>query len=308
MKLSLSTAWVKGDLLRLEEILPFTDALEVGTYGDRNFFLGIERLARKEKIEITSIHASAGPHKTEEESYYTPNISSLDIDKREYDVQQTARSAEWALKIGARKVILHTGKVHDQGLKNDFLDYKNRTLQGEDSSELESLKKKIIDRRKELGRIHLKPAVKGLLELCKSFPAVTFCFETRVHHYEIPLLDEAGEIFLRVAMPNLGYWHDIGHTYIMDQLGFAPMSGWQTLYSEMCAGVHIHDVGLDLQDHYPPGQGILDFARILEPFGTNTQFTLEINSRHSLDELVVGIESLQNIIREDRRMDHPISG
>jgi len=153
----------------------------------------------------------------------------------------------------------------------------------------------MAETRDRLSRNHLKNTVSGLKELCGSFPDITFCFETRLHFHEIPLPDEASYLFEAVNLPNLAYWHDIGHTYIMDKLGFGSMEEWQNRFYKKCAGLHLHDVDRELDDHYPPGYGILDIPSILKGFSSKTVPTLEINRRHSADDVIKGIEYIKKL-------------
>lgn len=295
MKLAFSTAWLDGDISRIERVIPYIDFLEIGTKGDRDFFQAIEAILNKSKIPVTSIHASAGPHKLNIESYYTPYFASPDKSLREKDIEHIAQSAEWADKIGAKRVIMHIGKMDDQNLKKMFLTYKDRLLSEGNNDELKDMKRIIIERRKMLGSDFLKSAISGLKKLCERYPEITFCIETRVHYYEIPIPDEAEYIFQKLLLPNLGYWHDIGHTYILSELDFVPMKAWQDMLKERCIGTHIHDVDLLLNDHLPPGYGILDFRTILSQFNSHTLHTMELNARHDIHSVLEGIEQIKNL-------------
>lgn len=295
MKLSFSTSWLDGDISRLEAIIPYIDALEIGTKGDEEFFISIEKIIQKSGTPVTSIHASSGPHKSGKEPYYTPHFASFDNGLRQYDIEQAAFSAEWAQKLGTRAIVLHIGSIEDQALKHNVLMYKERVLHEEWNEELEEMKGDIARKRKIMSRDFLENAIIGLEELCKNFPDIIFCIETRVHFYEIPLPEEALYIFKRLPLPNLGYWHDIGHTYILAQLGFIPMNVWQSQLDDKCMGTHIHDVDHDLTDHLPPGYGLLNFHHILEQFDMLNLHTLEINPRHTLDSVIKGIQHLRKI-------------
>ncbi len=148
--------------------------------------------------------------------------------------------------------------------------------------------------RKQLGREHFEPVLAGLDELCCRFPEIQFFIETRIHYYEIPLPDELEEIFRRLPHKNLGYWHDIGHTYVQDRLGFVPMNIWQKRFGRRCGGVHIHDVDTDLTDHWPPGEGVLDLQSILKQFDPQrSQYTLEINARSDFRSVLNGVRNIR---------------
>ena len=140
----------------------------------------------------------------------------------------------------------------------------------------------------------LPHVISGLRSLCLKDKRMLFCIETRVHYYEVPLLEEAVHIVNTLRLPNLGYWHDVGHTFILERLGFGERESWQRSLSDRCIGTHLHDVDGRLTDHLPPGQGTLDFKKILREFDAGSLHTLELNARHSLDEVLRGIEILRD--------------
>jgi sugar phosphate isomerase/epimerase len=295
MKLAFSTAWANGDILKLREILPLIDSLEIGTIGDSDYFSSIENLVIKEEIPVTSIHAVAGPFKQEKEAYYTPYFASLDEDIREKDFELIVHTALWARKLGTKLIILHGGKIGDDVLKKNYLALKDKFIQEGESKELEYMRREMGEARRMHTGNHLQNTVSGLTRLCGKFPDITFCFETRLHFHEIPLPHEASYIFETVGRPNLAYWHDIGHTYIMDKLGFGRMGAWQENFYDKCAGIHLHDVGPKLDDHYPPGYGILDIPSILTGFSSKIIPTLEINQKHPSDSVIKGIEYIKQL-------------
>ncbi len=293
MNVSFSTSWCDGRIERLYEIVPLVDAIEVGSTGSADFFEEIERGAVQKKFRVKSIHAVTGPSKQHHAAYYAPDFASTDEHTCRNERNRIAASADWALKIGARSVVIHTGRVADDGLKTMYLSYKNSVLSG-DGDERDEVFNEIVRRRKRLSGEHMEPVLSGLDELCGRFPRIQFFIETRIHYYEIPLPEELEEIFGRLPYKNLGYWHDIGHTYMQDRLGFIPMETWQRMFGRKCGGVHIHDVADDLTDHLPPGEGVLDLRGILKQFDPQrSQYTLEINSRSGFESVVCGVRNLR---------------
>ncbi len=295
MKISFSTAWVNNDISRLDEILPYIDALEVGAIGDEAFYTYLENLAARKNKPVTSIHAVSRPHKKEKDPDHSPHFTSPDRSLRESDLEQIFLTAGWAKKLGAKAVILHAGRIEDKTLRENFLVYKERLIQEGESDDLREIKREIIETRKKLSRDYLETTLAGLRKLCTSFPEITFCIETRLHFYEIPLPEEAHYIFEKLRLPNLGYWYDLGHTFILSKLGVVPMEEWHNRFYNRCIGLHIHDVDRNLEDHYPPGYGILDFLEILNKFSRQSLFTIEINRKHSIDTVLKGLEYIRKM-------------
>jgi sugar phosphate isomerase/epimerase len=296
--ISFSTSWTDGDITRLLEILPHVDFIEVGSKGTSDFFKEIEEAVSQLGVRVTSIHAVAGPHKEEHAASYTPNFASGDLTLQGKDIDAVRLTAEWAVKIGAGNIVLHVGKIADEALRELFLEYKALVVKQGSTAGLLDLRKEIVDRRAD-HKDHLDSVVFGLERLCRSFPEINFCFETRLHYYEIPIPDEAEYIFNRLQLPNLGYWHDIGHTWTLDRLGFIPMNEWQMRFGEKCRGVHVHDTDSSFVDHYPPGFGSMDLESILSTgkgglFDPDCLLTLEINRRYTKEEVITGIANLRD--------------
>jgi len=291
MKLAFSTSWAEGDIDRVIAILPYVDSLEIGSKGDSVFFTELSSLIHDEGIPVTSMHAVAHPNKEMGEAYYAPRLASLDEQVRLKEIREIYNTAEWALETGAGAIVIHTGRVEDDELKSMCLAHRDAVRdRGVHNDELfES----IVKRRASLSRPYLDSIIDGLSLICPRFPELNFFIETRVHYYEIPLPDELDVIFTTLSYPNLGYWHDIGHTYMLDIFGYVPMNTWQERFSEHCGGAHVHDMDAGLVDHFPPGEGILDIHCILEQFSPDALITLEINSRNDLESVIRGIHHLR---------------
>jgi sugar phosphate isomerase/epimerase len=295
MKLAFSTSWADGKIERVREILPYIDALEIGSKGTGAFFRDLEKLIGEEGVPVTSMHAVCYPHKEIHDTYYTPDFASLDRTRRLLEIEHLAQTAQWAIQMGNRALIIHTGRVEDETLKTDFLLYKRRFLNGENPIELKEQFHELRRKRNLLSSTHLDSVMDVLGELCPKFPEVNFLIETRLHYYEIPLPDELEIILNTLPYSNLGYWHDIGHTYLLDALRFVSMDSWQRRFSGRCGGVHVHDTDESLLDHYPPGEGTLDLRSILEQFSSLSILTLEINSRNSLESVIKGMRHLRRL-------------
>jgi len=293
MKLAFSTAWADGNMDRVCAVLPHIDSLEIGSKGDGRFFQELEDLVRKENVPVTSVHAIAYPGKSVQDADYAPRLASLDRQLRRREIDEMSSTAEWALGIGARALVIHTGKIEDDELKEMYLDYKQSALIGMPSEALEEQFEEIVRRREELSKPHVESIIEVLDILCPRYAELDFSIETRVNYYEIPLPDELEFIFQEVSYPNLGYWHDIGHTCVLDRLGFVPMNTWQQRFAHRCHGAHVHDMDRSLLDHYPPGEGVLDIHCLLEQFGPGVLLTLEINARNDFESVMRGIHYLR---------------
>ncbi len=299
MQIFLSTAWVRNDIEKLIEILPIIDGIEINSIGNREFFEKLYLIKEKYNISISSIHASAGPHKDTENAYYLPDIASLDEELRVTDVKALSLTAEWAKKIGCSRIVLHGGQVYNSELKEMFLFYKKFFLNNRISNKtIKNLKRDIIRLRSELAHKHIVKLIKSLTEICSKYLDIKFFIETRLHYYEIPIPEEAEYVLKNIPLNNLGYWNDIGHAYIEDRLGFIDFNRWKSDFLlGRCGGLHVHDIDGNLKDHYPPGYGNAPLKHLLRRFPKNIPWVLEINSRHTLEEVKRGIENYKTLLK-----------
>ncbi len=293
MKFAFSTSWAEGDIERVIAVLPFVQSLEIGSKGDKNFFQELQTLIAERSISVTSVHAVAGPGKKEPDSYYAPDFASLDEKKRTGEIELIMESVEWALALGSRHIVLHAGRIDGSSFKELNTRCLANTIRGDETAESADLFEEYRGLRKKNEKEYLEQAARSLDELCSRFPTAHFCIETRLRHYEIPTLDEMS-VLLDLPHRNLFYWHDVGHTYIQERMGFASMQSWQVHFKDRCAGAHIHDVDETLTDHYPPGEGMLDIPWILRLFDDDTLLTLEINSRNDTQSVLRGINRMRD--------------
>jgi len=296
MKIFLSTAWIRNDVKRLEGVINHIDGIEINSIGDKTFSKEIYNFTKTNNLKISSIHASAGPHKEQENAYYLPNIASLDNKLRKYDIDQLMLTAEWAVKIGVNRIVVHAGNIDDKNIKKMFLTYKEQFIKGVDNYQLSELKQAIMKYRTNLKGPYIDSLIKSIEKVCNSFPEIGFYLETRLNYYELPSPEEAEYIIDSLKFKNLGYWNDIGHAYIEDRLGFITFDQWKSNLNNYCGGLHIHDINNNLRDHYPPGLGSAPILQMLTGFPEDIPWVLEINSRHTTDEIINGINLYRELI------------
>ena len=296
MKIFISSAWIRDDVHRLETILNKIDGIEVNSIGNGKFSSELYDFAMLNGLKISSIHASAGPHKIQDTAYYLPNIASTDRELREYDIKQLILTAEWASKIGVDRIVFHAGHISDELLKRMYIDYKEQFINNQDAKELLNLKQSIVNKREKLITPFIDSITEVIDRVCSSFTDIGFYMETRVNYYEIPTLEEAKKIILNLNHKNLGYWNDIGHSYIQNELELTDFNKWKTELNSYCGGLHIHDIDSHLKDHYPPGLGKAPLLNMLKGFPQDIPWVLEINSRHTSKEIIYGINYYKKLM------------
>jgi sugar phosphate isomerase/epimerase len=98
------------------------------------------------------------------------------------------------------------------------------------------------------------------------------------------LLDEFG--------PAVGYWHDVGHAFRLEALGFWPQEAWLQRFATRLVGVHLHD-SIGMEDHRPPGQGRAPFGLISSFLPGQCLRVFEVKDTYSGEAVAAGLAHLR---------------
>ena len=246
--LALSTAWFKNSRRPLQDNL----ALLV-SHGFRVFELNhvvhpvnleqLNDLREQYGLEFASLHnvCSTATEPLHPDDRYGDNIASLDEAARRQSVTLLRATAETAMELGARAVVIHAGFV--PAAREDPM---YRALwKGYGAGEVEQA---VIHRemqarfaqRKESGRPHLGQLIKSLSAVCPDFPALRFGLESRYHFYSLPDIDELDCVLDALDLDHVGYWHDCGHAQVQENLGLCRHEEWLARYGDRLVGVHMN--------------------------------------------------------------------
>jgi len=219
---------------------------------------------RRRHIEITSLHNFCPipddmPRQKASPDYYS--LSSLDEGERKKALDATRTTIETAKTLGASAVILHLGKIK---IKD-----KTRKLAAAvyDKANYERIKNGMLKERGDAAPKYLDrtfASVETLLGYAKE-NGVRLGIENRYYYSEIPSPEEIAALLRHFADKNVGYWHDVGHAQIFENIGlFNHKRDFLDRLSGNIIGMHLHDItGAD--DHRAPLQGSFDFA-VLKPY------------------------------------------
>ena len=83
------------------------------------------------------------------------------------------------------------------------------------------------------------------------------------------------EILAEFKSPWIRYWHDIGHGYVRQFLGFVSVEHWLEQFGTGLAGMHVHDVAPPAFDHLMPPRGAVDFASLARYIRPDMPLVLE---------------------------------
>lgn len=268
-RLSLSTVW--NALQAPDAVSMIKEIAAVGfDKVELNFTLtskdvrDIIYMRDKEEVEVTSVHNFCPIPDGVTRSKASPDLyslSSLDEKERRMAVGQTIKTIHTAARLGATCVILHLGRVEISDRTRDL----GKALSDKASYEL--LKKLMKEERSATAGKHLKMTSRSIEELIVQAQEkdIVLGLENRYYYREIPLPDEMEALLDKFKSAHVGYWHDIGHAQLFENLGlFNHKKDYLDRLSGRMVGMHLHDIkGMD--DHRPPLEGEFDFS-VIKPF------------------------------------------
>ena len=256
---------------------------------------GILQAVEEGIIEVSSVHNFCPLPNTVQ--YAAPNLyqpSSSDSRERDLWHRYSLQTLDFAVKVGAPRVVMHSGSVHYFFLSPEARLERWLDKSGLKATELREHKafRKRCDRAVKritrsanpfLERIHagyelLMPEVRQRgLELG---------VEIREGLEELPL-DADFENFLDVLGQDapVGYWHDCGHAQLKHQFGLIDHAEHLEKLSPRLLGFHLHDVSESGKDHQVPGTGVIDFERIAGFVRPEHSLTLELSPALSSDQV-----------------------
>ncbi len=271
-------------------------ALELNVEIPASWMNEIAVSVEKGQITISSLHnyCPALEHIPEGRTVFSGyHLTSEDEDERRKAVENTLATIDWAARLGARAVVIHSGEVETDPSGREFFKY---ILQfGREGRLYRNYEQAIIeDRRRQAPRF--------LDNLFRSFDAVLpravdkniiLGLENRFFLHEIPDLGEVPALLEKYPDPHIGYWHDTGHAEVFVRQGWIPRhTDYLRAAEERIVGFHLHDLR-KMADHFAPGSGDFDFS-VITPFVKDTAVkVVEAHARSTPAEVRASITYLK---------------
>lgn len=221
------------------------------------------------------------------------SLSSLNNSERKKAVKFTKRTIRFARKFKAKAVILHTGRVQIQDYTKQLIKLKNKKG---DSCEFESLRQRAINERKDNKAAYLESIFKSIKEL-SDFAynlGISLGIENRIYIREIPNFSEIRFFVENFYKKGVFYWHDIGHAYILEKLGFAKHLDYLKAYNKFLLGIHFHDVK-GFEDHRAPFTGEIDFKKLKPFIKKSTLKVIEAHKPTTAKEIIKAKQGLEKL-------------
>lgn len=251
----------------IDEILALgVNRVELGYDLTMDLVPGVEQRVQEGVVTISSVHnycpvPIGAPHGHPELFLF----SSPDVRVRERAVSQTLETAAFAARMGAKVVVVHAGRVEMPSITRKLIDLAEQGRM--DDRKYEKLKMKLLTKRDKKSvrhKEHLYASLEAILPALDSL-GVTIALEILPSWEAMPSEAEMFDIANHFNSPRLGFWYDVGHGKIRDNLGMVASLRWLDRLQNYLAGMHLHDVIFPAGDHVMPPHGDMDFS-LLRPY------------------------------------------
>ena len=301
--LALSTCWRSADVRDAEELLQVLEPtgikrLELEYRISTPLWNELRPELKTRNYTVVSLHnffPLPPRYSPDEASGDLFNLASDDAEERKQAIECTIKTLENACDLETDRIVIHSGYVN--GLEPIDKDCLNLLCRGDEEAG-KTFSRYLEERAKSAPRS--VDLLKFSLEKClKRADAlgVSIGIENRDRPNEIPDMNETAELLREFKGGCIGPWLDVGHAAKSELYGLYPVDTWIDRFGSAFLGIHLHDAE-GLEDHRPPGKGVLDLAHIIERVADIDVWVLEINTRHSLQEITEGLAYLNRLLEE----------
>jgi sugar phosphate isomerase/epimerase len=298
MKFSLSTAWNAsrhraGETMVDEIRAAGFDRMELGYGLTLDLLPGIRKMTESGAVSVGSVHAVCPvPLGTPWSAAGAFQLCDADNARRDTAVRLVGDTIRFAAEFGASVVVAHAGDVDMTHRTDDLI----RMYMGGHSGEPAFEKARMnlmVDRerraRPAIERLHR--SIEALLSVLES-SGVRLALEILPYWESVPTEMEMLDLLTHFNSPWLGYWHDIGHGQVRQNLGFIGVRLWMRKLDRWLLGMHIHDVTPPAGDHIAPGKGSVRFEDYRDA-ALKCEPVIEVNSTVSAGDIRNATEYLR---------------
>ncbi len=290
--LALSTCWnshrhTRGEAMLKEIVELGFEAVELGHGIRLSLMEGIKKYVERSGLKISSLHNFCPlPVEVMGASPNCYEFTSHRVNERKRALKLTMRTIDFAQQFNAPNVILHMGRVPMPDFTTKLI---NLAEQGGYLGRMYvKLKLQAVKLREKRAGLYLKRARQALQELADYAAArnVHLGIESREAYEEIPSEREMHAMLESVESPFVGYWHDIGHIQIKENLAFVDHAEWLARIRSQMFGCHLHDVEWPAGDHRPPFSGQIDYENLIPIMPKNCLLVWEMSPRRTREEII----------------------
>jgi sugar phosphate isomerase/epimerase len=290
--LSFSTCWnssrhTTGEamLREIKNKLGF-DLIELG-HGIRiSLMPGIQKAFDAGEVRFSSLHNFCPlPVEVMGASPDCYTFSSNSPQERQRAIKQTLQTIDFAERLGASFVVLHLGRVPMKPVTEPLIALAKAGRMF--SRRYVRRKVDAVAKREAAAPVYLEKVKECLKPIIEHAAAknVRLGIEGRRGYEEIPSEREIPALLDELNSPQVGYWHDIGHLQIKENLRFVDHAEWLRTIGPRTLGCHVQDCIWPAQDHQPPFAGDADLEKLIPLLPPTCLFVWEMSPRKTVEEI-----------------------
>lgn len=302
--LSFSTCWnssrhTDGDVMLREITELGFDQVELG-HGIRiSLMPGIQKMYDAGEVKFTSLHNFCPlPVEVMHASPDCYLLSTSHTRERDRAIKQTFQTIDFAARLGAPFVVLHLGEIPMGPITDSLI---KLTKEGKLLTR-EFVQKKLdaVKKREEMAGPYIervRAALKPIAEYAKE-KKIRLGLEGRRGYEEIPSEREFPALFDELDPAVCGYWHDLGHIQIKENLFLLNHEDWLKQMTSRTFGCHVQDCIWPAQDHQVPFAGDVDLKRLVPLLPRDCTMVWELSPRKTAVEIRRGLEKWKETFGE----------
>jgi len=212
-------------------------------------------------------------------------FSAASDQERERAVTQAFEAIDLAGQLNAPFVVLNLGQINMPPITDRLIamakagEYLSRNYV--------KLKIKAVQERERDSPQYLQHVKNGLRRVIEyaGSKGVRLGIESRRAYEEIPTERELAKLLDEMNSPQLGYWHDFGHSQIKENLGFIDHAEWLRAIGPRTFGCHVQDCIWPARADQLPFTGAVDFEKLVPLLPTNCLFVWKMNPNTRADAI-----------------------
>jgi sugar phosphate isomerase/epimerase len=225
-------------------------------------------------------------------------LSSGYSKERDRAIKQTLQTIDFAQRLGAPFVVMHLGEVPIGPVTDQLVKMVN---DGELLSR-DFVQKKLaaVQKREAMAQPYLD-RVEDALRRISDYAGqrnVKLGLEGRRGYEEIPSERELPMLLEKLNSPVFGYWHDLGHIQIKENLTFLDHAEWLQSMSSRTFGCHVQDCIWPAKDHQVPFDGDVDLERLVPMMPKECCMVWELSPRKTAVEIRRGLAKWKELFGE----------
>jgi sugar phosphate isomerase/epimerase len=262
------------------------DLIELG-HGIRiSLMPGIQKAFDAGEVRFSSLHNFCPlPVEVMGASPDCYTFSSHSAPERQRATRQTLQTIDFAERLGASFVVLHLGRVPIKPVTEPLI----ALAKDGDMFSRQYVRRKLdaVAKREAAAPpclVRVKECLKPIIEHAAA-RNVRLGIEGRRGYEEIPSEREIPLLLDELNSPQVGYWHDIGHLQIKENLRFVDHAEWLRAIGPRTLGCHVQDCIWPAQDHQPPFAGDADLEKLIPLLPPTCLFVWEMSPRKTVEEI-----------------------